>query len=115
MVKRIYIFLYIQVCLTFGFILVGDAQYTPVGTGVAGPNEIWWVNGGNAMGQGVTACYEAVKLDQRCAKDYFTYSTRGDKNCGCKGSIDVLSIRQASVADYFKINAEGMHKFINTL
>ena len=97
----------------FDSIFVGVAEYSFVGTGVAGPSDIWDV--GNAMGQGVTACYEAVKLDQRCAKDYFTYVTRGDKNCGCKGSTDVLSIRQDSNGDYFKINADSMHKFINKL
>ena len=92
---------------------LGAPEYLFVGTGVAGPNEIW--NVGNAKGQGASACYEAVKLDQRCEKDYFTYVTRGDKNCGCKGSNGVLSIRQDRKADYFKINSEGMHKFINIL
>ena len=83
-------------------LFVGDSDYTFVGTGAAGPNEIW--NVGNAKGQGVKACYEAVKADQRCAKDYFTYVTRGDKNCGCKGSSDPLSIRQTNNGgDYFKI------------
>ena len=75
--------------------------------GYAGPNEIWIL--GNAKGQGVRACYEAVKLDQRCTKDYFTYVNRGDKNCGCKGSVDALSIRRNNNADYFKI--EGKNKF----
>ena len=39
-------------------------DYTFVGTGVAGPNEIWDLESGR--GQGVAECYEAVKLDQRC-------------------------------------------------
>ena len=98
-----------KVCLTIDSIFVGDAGYTFFGTGVAGPNEIW--NVGNAQGAGVTACYEAVKIDQRCAKDYFTYVIRGDQNCGCKGSYDALSIRQDNKADYF--NMKGMHQFKN--
>ena len=90
---------------------VGDAEYTFVGTGCAGPKEIW--NLGNAKGQGVRACYEAVKLDQRCTKDYFTYNTRGDKNCGCKGSGDALIVQLCYKADYFKF--KGMKKFKNIL
>ena len=86
-----------------------DAEYTLFGTGDIGPDRIW--NVGKAKGQGVQACYEAVKLDERCEKDYFTYVTRGNENCGCRRSNAVLSIRQNYRADYFKIG--GMHKFKN--
>ena len=99
-------------------LIVGNHEYKFVGVGVAdssGRSHIW--NVGNAKGQGVGACYEAVKLDERCAKDYFTYSTRGDKNCGCKTSIDALVIlldtQDNKKGDIFK--TKSMHEFKNIL
>ena len=41
-------------------------------------------NIGSAQGKGVEACYAAVMQDADCGKDYFTYTTRSDENCGCK-------------------------------
>ena len=101
-----------------------DSEYTFAGTGVAGPKEIWYLGKPPARGKGVTACYEAVKLDPRCEKDYFTYITRetgqpGNKKCGCKGDGSALSVkldtRRSKLADYFKIDPEGMQKFVNIL
>ena len=111
--------LYNQVCLLFDSLLGEHHEYTLVGIGVASsgtglvPNHVWHV--GKAMGQGVKSCYEAVKLDRRCSMDYFTYVTRGDKNCGCKASTGALRIAPDNNADYFTINHEGMHKLINIL
>merc|ERR1712012_599957 len=60
----------------------GDCKYQQHTTGVAGPSEIW--NVGGMQGQGVQKCYEAVIKDSRCAGDFFTYVSGGDKNCGCR-------------------------------
>ena len=70
------------------------------GVGVAGGIEIWL----GGYGQGVQSCFERVMADNRCAKDYFTYVLRGDKNCGCKGSNGDLSVRGNSNADYYRVN-----------
>ena len=45
--------------------------------------EHWGIGG--AAGKGLHACFEAVKVDPKCAGDYFNYVERGDKNCGCNG------------------------------
>ena len=94
--------------------------YLHYGTGVAGGGEIW--NVGNAQGKGVEACYRAVKAAKRCrytrGEDdddrgkYFTYVSRGDKNCGCKGSSAPLSVRRDGNADYYFIGAPPSSKSI---
>jgi hypothetical protein len=50
----------------------------------------------------VQACYEAVVQDPECSKDYFTYNTRSDQNCGCK-KHGALNIRDDADADYYRI------------
>merc|ERR1719336_2254101 len=64
--------------------VIAEEHYEQAGWGVAGPTEKW--NVGGAQGQGVEACYNAVIADSQCAQDYFTYVSRGDRNCGCKVS-----------------------------
>ena len=49
-----------------------------VGRGVA--KSVHWLG---ILGVGVYKCYEMIMQDPQCAKDYFTYEARGDKNCGC--------------------------------
>ena len=87
------------------------APYTRAGQGVAGPNEIW--NVGNAKGKGVRACFKAVEKDSRCEVEagrwkYFTYRSRGDKNCGCKGSAGALAVRRDVNSDYYKIDVKNV-------
>eukprot|EP00930_Biecheleria_cincta_P046515 TRINITY_DN32087_c0_g1_i1.p1 TRINITY_DN32087_c0_g1~~TRINITY_DN32087_c0_g1_i1.p1 ORF type:complete len:712 (-),score=69.22 TRINITY_DN32087_c0_g1_i1:124-2259(-) len=80
-----------------------ETPYALQSKGVAGPTEVW--NVGNANGKGEKACYFAVLADSRCTKDYFSYVTRGDKNCGCKGGAGELSVRGDDGADIYIIHA----------
>ena len=62
--------------MTFSMhVLTLNAQarhYELAGTGgVAGPGGVWLADV-LAKGSGVQKCYEAVMVDQRCAKDYFS-------------------------------------------
>jgi len=75
--------------------------YKFIQQGVAGPTEFW--NVGNAQGRGVDACYLAIMADSRCAKDYFTYVARADRNCGCKGTSAALNVRFDSNGDVYKV------------
>jgi len=75
------------------------SSYIHKGTGVAGPH-VWL----NVYGKGVEHCYGLVMSDSRCAKDYFSYVPRGDKNCGCKSAgSGSLSMTSYASADYYKI------------
>ena len=67
----------------------------------------------DVKGSGLDACYELVMKDDRCNKDYFTYATRSDENCGCKTSDEALQIYDQDTADYYKILAsgEGVYRF----
>ena len=78
-----------------------SAPYQFDQTGIAGSREIW--NVGGARGRGVSACFQAVQADSRCAKDYFTYVTRGDRNCGCKGNKGPLNVRGDRNGDIYRI------------
>ena len=84
------------------FVLLWTAlAYSKKGTGVAGQNEVWL----GERNQGVESCFKRVMADSRCVKDFFTYVTRGDGNCGCKGSKGALKIRGDDKADYYSINS----------
>lgn len=52
------------------------------------------------------ACYELVKADSSCDKDYFSYYTRANKDCGCKTGGGALSVYEdgSKMIDYYKIN-----------
>ena len=81
------------------------AQYTFVAVGIAGPEK--WLNANlGGKHKGMQACYEAVVAEPECAQDYFTYVTRGDKNCGCKrkGSFQ---IRNDAKSDYYAMQASA--------
>lgn len=75
----------------------------PVARGMAGPGKIW--NVGDAKGQGVAACFEAVMQEPRCTKDYFSYAFRADQNCVCKGSADELSVMPTGNSDYYLVTS----------
>lgn len=49
---------------------------------------------------GVRGCFEAVMVDSRCTKDYFTYAT-ADGDCQCKSS-GALKVTVAN-SYYYKI------------
>ena len=84
------------------FVLLWAAlpAYSKVGVGVAGNGELW-LGGHN---KGVKSCFDRVMADSRCAKDFFTYVSRGDGNCGCKASTDSLKVRGDNNADHYRIN-----------
>ena len=52
-------------------VVPSSAEYAFLGTGVAGPTEVW-LDDVLIKGSGVQACYEAVSRDPRCERDYFT-------------------------------------------
>jgi len=83
---------------------LGKALYVHVGTGVANSGGERWLHATVAKGSGVQACYETVMAHEHCAKDYFSYAARGDKNCGCNGA-EGSEVRGDSNSDMYKIEA----------
>lgn len=79
----------------------GGHSYEKASQGIAGP-EIWGQTVGHGRLKGVEACFKHVMVDPRCKKDYFSYVTRGDRNCGCKGP-GPYRVRPDAKADNFKI------------
>jgi len=52
------------------------------------------------------ACYQAVEAEPQCTKDYFTFNSRGDQNCGCKTSNEeVLVVYSSDLGDCYKITS----------
>jgi len=81
-----------------------QAQYTWLKHGVSRYGGEKWLQDTIAHGSGVQTCYETVLGDPDCAKDFFTYATRGDQNCGCNKAYGLES-RPDDNADIYCIGA----------
>jgi len=80
--------------------LEGPFEFHAVGACGA---KLHWL-GCDEAGGGPSACYRAVMAEPKCQKDYFTYSERGDQNCGCKISQeDPVRVLEVSSADCYVI------------
>merc|ERR1711957_953141 len=55
--------------------------------------DVHWFDS-SSVGEGVQGCYEATLKEPLCARDFFSFADRGNKNCGCKITAEHLSFVQ---------------------
>merc|ERR1712010_320343 len=67
-----------------------------VARGFVGPNERWL-----GVEASAASCAAKVMRDSRCAKDYFSYLARSNKNCGCKPK-GALKVTSSQTSDYYQ-------------
>merc|ERR1711934_697222 len=67
-----------------------------VARGFVGPNERWL-----GIEASAASCAAKVMRDSRCAKDYFSYLARSNKNCGCKPK-GALKVTSSQTSDYYQ-------------
>lgn len=63
------------------------APYDNYALGSCGQKVHWF--GCDVANSGAFQCYEAVMAEEKCIKDFFSYSRRGDKGCSCKISSEL--------------------------